>query len=77
MFEVSWLSGQMTNVIARIAAKFLIMCPYYAHMCLLGWLTMMKEKNFLFIVPKSHFPFSECQKRVVLRSNHEMKVSHW
>ena len=36
MFDVSWLSVQTTNVMARIMTWFVIMCPYYAHTCILG-----------------------------------------
>jgi hypothetical protein len=47
MFDVSWLLGQMNNVMPRIAAYFVIMCPYCAHMCILGLLTMLqKEVSF-------------------------------
>src|SRR3954470_4259932 len=52
----------MTNVMARIKAWFVIMCPYCAYTCIMGWRTMLQEEVFLFVAPKSYFPFSEHKK---------------
>ena len=53
------------------------MCPYWAHMCILGWRTMLQAEVFHFVAPKNHFLFSECLKRGVLWSNHQTEVSKW
>src|SRR3954464_14562599 len=53
----------MTNVMDRIKAYFVIMWPYCAYMCIMGWQTMLQEEVFLFIAPKRHFPFSEHKNR--------------
>ena len=53
------------------------MFPYYAHICIMAWRTMLQEEVFLFVAPKSRFPFSECKKRMVLWSNHQMANSKY
>src|SRR4051812_32993249 len=34
----------MTNVMARIKAYFVIICPYCAYMCIMGWRTILPEE---------------------------------
>jgi hypothetical protein len=73
MFDVLWLSGEMNNVMARIAAYFVIMCPYCAHMCILGWLTMLQKEVLLFLAQKSHFLFLRCQIGVFCEATTKLK----
>jgi hypothetical protein len=73
MFDVSWLLGQMSNVMARIEVKFVIMCPYCAHMCILGLLTMLQKEVSLFIARKNIFHFLDAKNKFFCEATTKLK----
>ena len=45
-------------------------------MCILGWRTMLHEEVFLYVAPKSHFPFFEWLKRGVCEATTKQKFQN-
>ena len=73
MFEVLWHLGQTTNVIDRITAQFVIMCPYCAHMCILRCLTMLQEEVFFSSHEKAIFYFRGAENGVFCEATTKLK----